>query len=105
MIKCKRCNKTYTQNGYISHKCLPIWYVFDAEQYIDGEPCQIRAYDAEDAAEEYTARNDREDSNYFVAGDGEELEVTVSAFSDMRDSKKFVVTGEMAPQYWVREVK
>ena len=85
---------------WVTHNCPPIWRARVPDH--DGDDYrEIRARDAEHAAEKYAEEYDQ-GGDYYVVG-GSPIDVIV-ADADGQNEKTFNVKGEAVPQYTAREI-
>lgn len=110
MSWCKTCGDFMTT--VVAHKCHPAWRVWSPtfDQDEDDGARRVFAFDAEEAAEAWADRFDRDCADYPIVG-GSEAEVHVRYDDDPErartlrlptDTQVFVVTGETVPSYTAR---
>lgn len=90
------------------HKCSPVWLVAiveGEEQPADDDYCEVRASDAEEAAEKGAEEGDCNSAEYSILKhyDGDYV-AWVKAADDAKP-KRFKVTGEAVPQYYAEEIE
>lgn len=88
MEKCPECKETIFYPE--THKCLPMWDVYDYEGNGD-DPVKVRAFNAGAAAEKYVRWNDDERT---LVDDSMEVEV-----QDGDKRRKFSVSASMSIDY------
>lgn len=84
----------------MAEKTFIVWMPDDGCEFEDGD--EVMSYDAEEAVR-YWAQHHDQDGDYTIVK-GSEAQVCV-ANQDGSDVQKFVVTGEMVAQYYVRPDK
>uniref|UniRef100_A0A6M3LZK1 Uncharacterized protein n=1 Tax=viral metagenome TaxID=1070528 RepID=A0A6M3LZK1_9ZZZZ len=83
---------------FSGHTCLPPWKIFH-QDYLGSEPETVHARNAEDAAVKYGEEFDI--NNHPLWSDDEIILIVEDALGAR---KKFVVTREMTPHYYPKEV-
>lgn len=90
------------------HKCQPIWLVaiVEGEELPkDDDYCEVRASDAEEAAEKAAEEDDSNSGEYSILKHYDTQYVAwVKAAADAKP-KRFKVTGEAVPQYHAEEIE
>lgn len=103
--KCPICGE-YIYSWQKHHVCDPIWSVKIADPNFCDDEKEVRAHDAQEAAEIFIQWWDHDGADYICIN-GDPVTVTVQKNGE-QDILTFVVTGEMIPQYhaeWQQEDK
>ena len=89
------------------HRCNPVWLVAiveDEEQPADDDYSEVRAADAEEAAEKGAEEDDSNSAEYGILKGWNDYVAWVKAAADAKP-KRFKVTGEAVPQYHAEEIE
>ena len=101
MNRCPKCDEYIYESSILSHKCHPIFLVWESEND-ETDAREVRAFDEESAAEKWAEEDDCNSAEYDIIS-GNDVEVTVKAPDGT--IKKFKVSGESVPQYHADEVE
>jgi hypothetical protein len=93
-MRCATCH----EYGWVgTHKCPPIWWVWD-EKDDAGDAIQVRATHAEYAAEKWAEQYDIDAAEGVICGGHREPVVVVRRDGD-ETRQRFRVSGEFVPRY------
>lgn len=98
MSRCQKCGEwTYSDR----HACPPLFDVRCDDNHGPDEWVQIRAIDAETAAEKWAERDDQ-DGDYLIVG--QRSTPIVDVRSPTGEVTRWQVSGEAVPKYYAKSV-
>ena len=97
---CEKCGQWWPPPY---HRCKPVYLVWcDSDGETEADAVEVRATDAEDAAESMAETQDADSAEYSIVG-GQDATFTVKAPGGT--VTRWTVSGESVPSYSAREVK